>query len=45
MPTAQVYHVPGGAYYERTVIELDKGERYFCTAAEAQAAGWRASAK
>lgn len=41
----KVYHVPGGAYYERTVIELDKGERYFCTAAEAQAAGWRASAK
>lgn len=41
----QVYHVPGGAFYERTVIELDKGERYFCTAAEAEAAGWRASAK
>ncbi|KAL4427328.1 hypothetical protein ABPG77_003237 [Micractinium sp. CCAP 211/92] len=41
----KVYHVPGGAFCERTVIELDKGERYFCTAAEAEAAGWRASAK
>lgn len=41
----KIYHVPGGAFYERTVIELDQGERFFCTAAEAEAAGWRASTR
>lgn len=34
---------PGGAYYDSTVIEPEKGERYFCSEAEAQAAGWRAA--
>ena len=38
-----VYHVPGAAAYERTVIDESKGERYFCSEAEAQAAGWRAA--
>lgn len=33
-----IYHVPGGAYYDRT-----KAEEMFCTEAEAQAAGYRAS--
>ena len=33
----------GGSFYDRTVIELNKGERFFCTAVEAEAAGWRAS--
>lgn len=39
----KVYHVPGGTYYAATKIELDKGERFFCSEAEAQAAGWRAA--
>ncbi|PSC67667.1 nuclease [Micractinium conductrix] len=39
----RIYHVPGGSFYDRTVIELNKGERFFCTAVEAEAAGWRAS--
>jgi endonuclease YncB( thermonuclease family) len=38
----KIYHVPGSANYDRTVIDPSKGERMFCTEAEAQAAGWRA---
>ena len=37
----RIYHVPGGQYYERTKISTAKGERWFCTEAEAFAAGWR----
>ena len=37
----RIYHVPGGASYNRTVINLAAGERMFCTEAEALAAGWR----
>ena len=36
-----IYHLPGQAYYDRTEISSDKGERWFCTEAEARAAGWR----
>ena len=39
----RIYHVPGGEYYNRTRINTSKGERWFCTEAEAQAAGWRRS--
>lgn len=39
----KIYHVPGGKYYDKTKIDTSKGERYFCSEAEAQAAGWRAS--
>ncbi len=38
---ARIYHVPGGRYYESTRISPSKGERWFCTEAEARAAGWR----
>ncbi len=37
----RIYHVPGGRYYDRTKIDTSKGERWFCTEAEAKAAGWR----
>lgn len=37
----RIYHVPGQRDYERTGIRLDKGERWFCSADEARAAGWR----
>ncbi|MEP0904488.1 hypothetical protein NC969_03160 [Leptolyngbya subtilissima ST-M1] len=37
----KLYHVPGMEDYEGTEIHLDKGERWFCTEAEAIAAGWR----
>ncbi|MBB6669631.1 phospholipase D family nuclease [Cohnella nanjingensis] len=36
----KIYHVPGGANYDRT-----KAEQMFCTEADAQAAGFRAAAK
>ena len=39
----RIYHVPGGKYYDRTRIDPEKGERWFCTEAEAGAAGWRRS--
>lgn len=37
----KIYHMPGDPYYGATVIEPEKGERMFCTEAEAAAAGWR----
>jgi endonuclease YncB( thermonuclease family) len=39
----RIYHVPGGAFYDRTIISVAKGERWFCSEAEARAAGWRRS--
>lgn len=39
----KIYHVPGGEFYDQTVITAAKGERWFCTEAEAVAAGWRKS--
>ena len=37
----RIYHMPGDDSYAKTGINLAKGERWFCTEAEAQAAGWR----
>lgn len=39
----RIYHVPSGEFYSRTTINSAKGERWFCSEAEAQAAGWRRS--
>lgn len=39
----RIYHVPGGFYYPQTRIDPSKGERWFCSEAEARAAGWRRS--
>ena len=39
----KIYHVPGGEYYEKTIIDEAAGERWFCTEQEAVAAGWRRS--
>lgn len=36
-----IYHVPGQQHYDRTRISPEKGERWFCSEAEARAAGWR----
>ncbi len=38
-----IYHVPGGEFYWRTRVNLFRGERWFCSEQEAQAAGWRRS--
>lgn len=37
----RIYHVPGQEHYNATRISPSKGERWFCTEAEARAAGWR----
>lgn len=37
-----IYHPPWSKSYAKTRIETSKGERWFCTEAEAIAAGWRA---
>ena len=39
----RIYHLPGGQYYGRTRIDPSKGERWFCSEAEARSAGWRRS--
>lgn len=37
----KIYHVPGQQHYAETRIDPSDGERWFCTEAEAVAAGWR----
>lgn len=39
----RIYHRPESREYARVVIDAKAGERMFCSEAEAQAAGWRAS--
>ncbi|MCH8051403.1 MAG: thermonuclease family protein, partial [Chloroflexi bacterium] len=39
----KIYHVPGGGFYEQTVIDEAAGERWFCAESDAIAAGWRIS--
>jgi hypothetical protein len=36
-----IYHLPGDTYYSETRVRLLRGERWFCSEAEARAAGWR----
>jgi endonuclease YncB( thermonuclease family) len=38
---ARIYHRPGQQDYNRTRITESKGERWFCSEAEAQASGWK----
>ena len=39
--SGRIYHMPGQEHYDRTRISKSKGERWFCSEAEARAAGWR----
>ncbi|MGB7318787.1 MAG: thermonuclease family protein [Planktotalea sp.] len=39
--SGQIFHVPGQRDYERTGINIAKGERWFCSEQEARAQGWR----
>ncbi len=39
----RIYHLPGQKFYAKTKISEGKGERWFCSEAEARAAGWRRS--
>ena len=38
-----LYHVPESLFYSTTVVEPGRGDRWFCTEAEAQALGWERS--
>lgn len=38
----KIYHTPSSRDYKRTDIKLEEGDRWFCTEAEAQDAGFRA---
>ena len=40
--SGKIYYIPGSPWYEKTKINTDKCERWFCTEEEAKAAGWRA---
>jgi endonuclease YncB( thermonuclease family) len=37
----RIYHLPGSRDYGKVVINTAKGERWFCTKAEAAKTGWR----
>lgn len=37
----KIYHQPWATSYPRTIIDPDHGEKWFCTADEAEAEGWR----
>lgn len=39
----KIYHMPGDRAYATTRIDVSDGELYFCSEAEAVAAGWRPS--
>ena len=41
----KIYHMPEQEYYDKTVIDESKSERWFCTEDEALKAGWRKSKK
>ena len=38
----RIYHAPWSPWYSRTKVSTNKGERWFCSEAEALEAGWRA---
>ena len=40
---SRIYHLPGDRGYAETRIDPARGERWFCSEAEARAAGWRRS--
>ncbi|MDQ0319656.1 hypothetical protein QO002_001794 [Pararhizobium capsulatum DSM 1112] len=37
----KIFHTPGQEDYDQTRISPEYGERWFCSEAEARAAGWR----
>lgn len=38
----RIYHAPWSPWYAKTRVSVEKGERWFCSEADALAAGWRA---
>ncbi len=41
---SKTYVIPGGRDYRRTTVRTAKGERWFCTEADAVSAGWKPAA-
>ncbi|WP_246704706.1 hypothetical protein [Rhizobium sp. P32RR-XVIII] len=41
----RIYHIPGQKFYAETKISPQYGERWFCSEAEARAAGWRKASR
>lgn len=39
----RIYHMPGGAFYGKTMIEAAEGDQMFCSEGEARRAGFRRS--
>ena len=39
--SGKIYHTLSSPWYKKTKINIGKGERWFCSEAEAKAAGWR----
>lgn len=39
----KIYHLLGQKYYDKTVINTSRGEKWFCTEEEATTTGWRRS--
>jgi endonuclease YncB( thermonuclease family) len=39
----QIYHMPWSPWYGRVRVDPERGERWFCSEAEAQSAGWRSA--
>jgi len=39
--SGRIYHVPWSPHYSSVRIDISRGERWFCSEAEAIAAGWR----
>lgn len=39
----RIYHMPNQRFYDKTVIDGSKGEKWFCSENEAIGAGWRKS--
>ena len=39
-----IYHVPWSAWYDKVKVDEARGERWFCSEADAVAAGWRPAA-
>ena len=37
----RIYHMPGQQFYDATWLTFRKGERWFCSEAQARASGWR----
>jgi endonuclease YncB( thermonuclease family) len=37
----QIFHLPWSPWYDKVRVEVEKGERWFCSEAEALSAGWR----